>query len=100
MLGAELGRAVGLGGRARRAGGAAERARSAVQRRIKNAIDRIGEHAPALAALLSKDRKNRKLLRLSPGRHVRSPLPRGRGDRPRTFTFRKSRLLVRGDGRC
>ena len=54
MLGAELGRAVGLGGRARRAGGAAERARSAVQRRIKNAIERIGDHAPALAALLSK----------------------------------------------
>ena len=52
MLGAELGRAVGLGGRARRAGGAAERARSAVQRRIKNAIDRIGEHAPGLAELL------------------------------------------------
>ena len=44
MLGAELGRAVGLGGRSRRAGGAAERARSAVQRRIKNAIERIGEH--------------------------------------------------------
>jgi len=54
MLGAELGRAVGLGGRARRAGGAAERARSAVQRRIKNAIDRIGEHAPALGALLGR----------------------------------------------
>ena len=54
MLGAELGRAVGLGGRARRAGGAAERARSAVQRRIKNAIERVSEHAPALAALLSR----------------------------------------------
>jgi len=54
MLGAELGRAVGLGGWARRAGGAAERARSAVQRRIKNAIDRIADHAPALAALLSR----------------------------------------------
>jgi hypothetical protein len=54
MLGAELGRAVGLGGRARRAGGAAERARSAVQRRIKNALERIGEHAPALAALLGR----------------------------------------------
>jgi hypothetical protein len=53
-LGAELGRAVGLGGRARRAGGAAERARSAVQRRIKNAIERIGEHAPDLAALLAR----------------------------------------------
>jgi hypothetical protein len=54
MLGAELGRAVGLGGRSRRAGGAAERARSAVQRRIKNAIGRIGEHDAALAALLSR----------------------------------------------
>jgi hypothetical protein len=51
---AELGRAVGLGGRARRAGGAAERARSAVQRRIKNAIERISEHAPELAALLGR----------------------------------------------
>jgi hypothetical protein len=54
MLGAELSRAVGLGGRARRAGGAAERARSAVQRRIKNAIERIAEHAPALAAVLGR----------------------------------------------
>ena len=53
-ISAELGRAVGLGGRARRAGGAAERARSAVQRRIKNAIERIGEHAPELAALLGR----------------------------------------------
>jgi tetratricopeptide (TPR) repeat protein len=52
LLGAELGRAVGLGGRTRRAGGAAERARSAVQRRIKNAIERIGEHDRALGALL------------------------------------------------
>jgi tetratricopeptide (TPR) repeat protein len=54
MLGAELGRAVGLGGRSRRAGGAAERARSAVQRRIKNALERIAEHAPPLAALLAR----------------------------------------------
>jgi tetratricopeptide (TPR) repeat protein len=54
MLGAELGRAVGLGGRARRAGGAAERARSAVQRRIKNAIERIAEHSAPLAALLTR----------------------------------------------
>jgi hypothetical protein len=45
---------VGLGGRARRAGAAAERARSAVQRRIKNAIVRIGEAAPALAPLLTR----------------------------------------------
>jgi hypothetical protein len=54
FLAAELGRAVGLGGRARRAGGAAERARSAVQRRIKNAIVRIGEAAPALAPILAR----------------------------------------------
>jgi hypothetical protein len=54
FLGAELSRAVGLGGRARRAGSAAERARSAVQRRIKNALDRIGEAAPALAAHLGR----------------------------------------------
>jgi tetratricopeptide (TPR) repeat protein len=54
FLAAELGRAVGLGGRARRAGAAAERARSAVQRRIKNALERIAEHAPALAAYLGR----------------------------------------------
>ena len=82
MLGAELGRAVGLGGRARRAGGAAERARSAVQRRIKNAIERIGDHAPALAALLSKAVQNRQLLRLPPHlipRPIPSPRSAGRG---------------------
>ncbi|MES1206719.1 MAG: hypothetical protein ABUS79_12355 [Pseudomonadota bacterium] len=53
-LAQELRRAVGLGGRMRRAGGAAERARSAVQRRIRNALDRIGEHAPGLAAELCR----------------------------------------------
>ena len=54
FLGAELGRAVGLGGRARRAGSAAERARSAVQRRIKNALARIADAAPDLAAVLGR----------------------------------------------
>src|SRR5450432_116268 len=54
FLAAELGRAVGLGGRARRAGSAAERARSAVQRRIKNALVRIGEAAPELGAVLAR----------------------------------------------
>jgi hypothetical protein len=57
FLGAELGRAVGLGGRTRRAGVAAERARSAVQRRLRNALDRIAEHAPALAAHLERTLK-------------------------------------------
>lgn len=54
FLAAELGRAVGLGGRGRRAGSAAERARSAVQRRIKNALQRLGEGAPELAPLLAR----------------------------------------------
>ena len=54
FLAAELGRAVGLGGRARRAGSAAERARSAVQRRIKNALERLGEAAPELTPFLTK----------------------------------------------
>jgi tetratricopeptide (TPR) repeat protein len=54
FLGTELSRAVGLGGRGRRAGGAAERARSAVQRRIRNALDRIADHAPALTAYLEQ----------------------------------------------
>jgi hypothetical protein len=54
VLGAELGRAVGHGGRSRRAASAAERARSAVQRRIKNALERIEEHDPALAEYLGR----------------------------------------------
>jgi hypothetical protein len=54
FLTAELSRAVGLSGKSRRAGAAAERARSAVQRRIRNAIDRIAEHSPELAALLQR----------------------------------------------
>jgi tetratricopeptide (TPR) repeat protein len=39
----ELSRAVGLGGRTRRAGSAAERARVTAQRRLREAIKRIGE---------------------------------------------------------
>jgi tetratricopeptide (TPR) repeat protein len=54
FLAAELGRAVGLGGRARRSGSAAERARSAVQRRIKNALGRIDEADAAVGALLAR----------------------------------------------
>ena len=41
MLADELSRGVGLGGRERRAGAAAERARVNVQRRLKDALDRI-----------------------------------------------------------
>jgi hypothetical protein len=52
-LGRELSRAVGLGGRDRRAVSASERARINVTRAIKIALERIAEHNPALATLLS-----------------------------------------------
>ena len=42
----ELSRAYGLGGRERRSGSAAERARVNVRRRLKDAIERIGEQIP------------------------------------------------------
>jgi len=52
-LGRELSRAVGLGGRDRRAASAAERARINVTRAIKIGMERITEHNPALATLLT-----------------------------------------------
>jgi len=48
QIATEIARAVGLGGRTRRAGSAAERARTAIQRRLKDAIQRIGEQCPPL----------------------------------------------------
>jgi hypothetical protein len=48
FIAAELSRGVGLGGRARRAGSSTERARVAVQRRIKDAVQRITEHDESL----------------------------------------------------
>jgi pimeloyl-ACP methyl ester carboxylesterase len=53
-VGRELSRAVGLGGRDRRAASASERARINVTRVIKVALERIAEHNPALATLLTK----------------------------------------------
>src|SRR6185436_14670347 len=53
FLAAELGRAVGLGGRERKAGSASERARVTVQKRIREAIRKIGEGAPALGRHLT-----------------------------------------------
>ena len=50
----ELARGVGLGGRARRAGSRVERSRVNVQRRLKDAIQRIGEHDPALGRRLER----------------------------------------------
>jgi len=52
-VGRELSRAVGLGGRDRRAASASERARINVTRAIKIALERIAEHSPALATLLT-----------------------------------------------
>jgi hypothetical protein len=68
FLGAELSRAVGLGGRGRRAGGAVERARSAVQRRIRNALDRLAEHAPELSRKLEAAIKTGTFCVFRPGR--------------------------------
>jgi hypothetical protein len=53
-VGRELSRAVGLGGRDRRAASASERARINVTRTIRVALERIAEHHPTLAALLTK----------------------------------------------
>jgi hypothetical protein len=48
----ELSRASGRGGKARRGESAVDRARSAVQRRIKDAIDRIASEDPGLGQFL------------------------------------------------
>jgi len=48
LLGAELARGLGLGGRDRRAGSVAERARINVQRRLRDVIRRIAEQDRAL----------------------------------------------------
>jgi class 3 adenylate cyclase len=53
MLAEQLATAVGLGGRDRTQRSASERARSTVTQRIRNAIERIAERSPALAAHLS-----------------------------------------------
>jgi len=50
----ELRRGTALGGRARRAESAVDRARSAVQRRIKDALDRIAEQDGELGAWLRR----------------------------------------------
>ena len=51
-IAAELARGTGRGGKARRTDSAVDRARSAVQRRIKDALDRIAEQDPELGAWL------------------------------------------------
>jgi non-specific serine/threonine protein kinase len=53
-LAGELARGAGLGGRTRRAGSQVERSRVNVQRRLKDAIQRIGGHDPALGRHLER----------------------------------------------
>lgn len=50
----ELSRAVGLGGRPRPAGSSTERARVNVQRRLKDALERVAEASPELGAWLGR----------------------------------------------
>jgi len=52
-LAEQLSAGLGLGGRGRRAGSIAERARTNVQRRIKDAIQKIEKNDPELGRYLS-----------------------------------------------
>jgi hypothetical protein len=52
-LAEQLSAGLGLGGRGRKAGSIAERARTNVQRRIKDAIQRIGKHDAELGRYLA-----------------------------------------------
>ena len=63
----ELGRASGPGGRARRADSAVDRARTAVQRRIKDALDRIVAQDPDLGAWLRRAVRTGNLCSFRPG---------------------------------
>lgn len=50
----ELSRALGLGGKARQVGSTSERARVNVQRRLKDALERVAEASPELGAWLGR----------------------------------------------
>jgi hypothetical protein len=50
----EVGRALGLGGKARQAGSTTERARVNVQRRLKDALERVSEVSPELGRWLGR----------------------------------------------
>ena len=51
---AELGSALGLGGRVRTSGGSPERARSSVTRSLRYALDRLATYHPDLGAHLAR----------------------------------------------
>jgi non-specific serine/threonine protein kinase len=53
-IASELTKATGQGGKPRRAESAVDRARSAVQRRIKDALDRVAEQDAELGAWLRR----------------------------------------------
>jgi hypothetical protein len=61
-----LAAAVGLGGRARRTGSSVERARVNVQRRVRDAIARIGECEPALGRYLASTVRTGVFCRFAP----------------------------------
>jgi tetratricopeptide (TPR) repeat protein len=50
----ELARGLGLGGKSRQAGSTSERARVNVQRRLKDALERVSEASPSLGTWLSR----------------------------------------------
>ena len=50
----EVARALGLGGKSRQTGSTTERARVNVQRRLKDALERVGEASPELGAWLGR----------------------------------------------
>ena len=62
----ELSRAYGLGGRERRASSAAERARVNVRRRLKDAIERIGQPLPDAARYLENTIKTGSYCKYTP----------------------------------
>ena len=62
----ELSRAFGLGGRKRTTGDAAERARVNVRRRIKDAVERIGEQSPDAGRYLENTIKTGRYCKYSP----------------------------------
>lgn len=66
QLEAELRRAIGLGGRARRAGATHERARVSVTKAIKAALKKVGEQDAALGAHLERSVKTGQVCVYSP----------------------------------
>lgn len=71
-LSRELSRAVGIGGRARRAGSVTEKARITAQRRLREAIRRIGELDAEVGAILDRTIRTGTFCCYEPNRRPRS----------------------------